>query len=109
MIKVRTRTVDIHFRMTPSEAKHLDTNVKKTGLNRSEYLRAIVEGKQIHEKPDNAFYDCMDQLRRIGVNLNQIAAKANVLGFVDQPQYEKEAAHLRQFMMTVKEKYLDTK
>lgn len=106
---MRTRTVDIHFRMTPSEAKRLDTNVKKTGLNRSEYLRAIVEGKQIHEKPDNAFYDCMDQLRRIGVNLNQIAAKANVLGFVDQPQYEKEAAHLRQFMMTVKEKYLDTK
>lgn len=109
VITMRTRTVDIHFRMTPSEARRLDANVKKTGMNRSEYLRTLVEGKQPCEKPDEAFYKMMGEMRAIGINLNQIAAKANVLGFVDQPRYEKEAARWRQFMLAVKEKFLEPK
>ena len=109
VITMRTRTVDIHFRMTPSEARRLDANVKKTGMNRSEYLRTLIEGKQPCEKPDEAFYEMMGEMRAIGINLNQIAAKANVLGFVDQPRYEKEAARWRQFMLAVKEKFLEPK
>ena len=51
----------------------------------------------------------MREMRAIGINLNQIAAKGNVLGFVDQPRYEKEAARWRQFMLAVKEKFLEPK
>ena len=103
---MRKRNVEILFRLTRREAQELDKKVKKSGLSREAFLRAMIEGYQLHEKPGSAFYETMRQMSAIGNNLNQIAAKANALGFVDQPLYEKEALKWRKFQTEVKEKFL---
>lgn len=103
---MRKRNVEILFRLTRREAQELDKKVKKSGLSREAFLRAMIEGYQLHEKPGPVFYETMRQMSAIGNNLNQIAAKANALGFVDQPRYEKEALKWRKFQTEVKEKFL---
>ena len=41
------------------------------------------------EKPDGRFYDAMQNLSAIGNNINQLAAKAHTLGFIDVPMLRK--------------------
>lgn len=103
---MRKRQIEILFRLTRHEAQELDKKVKKSGMNREAFLRAMIEGYQLHEKPDSEFYEAMRKLAAIGNNLNQVAAKANALGFVDHPLYEQEALRWRAFQVEIKEKFL---
>ena len=58
------------------------------------------------EKPDERFYDVMRELSAIGNNINQLAAKANTLGFVDAPQLKKEAERWHKFQADVERTFL---
>ena len=46
-------------------------------------IRLLIRGYEPREKPDERFYDAMRELSAIGNNINQLAIKANALGFVD--------------------------
>lgn len=58
------------------------------------------------EKPDESFYDVMRELSSIGNNINQLAVKANALGFVDAPQLKKEAERWHKFQADIERTYL---
>ena len=36
----------------------------------------------------------IDELEHIGINMNQLAAKAHTLGFVDEPEYRQNASRV---------------
>ncbi len=55
------------------------------------FLREMVRGYQLCEKPDPEFYKMMRELSAIGNRINQLAVKANALGFVDTPMLREEA------------------
>mgnify|MGYP003231346837 CR=1 FL=1 len=50
--------------------------------------------------------DVMRELSAIGNNINQLAAKANTLGFVDAPQLKKEAERWHKFQADVERTFL---
>ena len=56
---------------------------KKAGMNFTAFIRAAVTGAKIKEAPPADFYELIREVRKVGTNLNQLAAKANSLGFVD--------------------------
>lgn len=58
------------------------------------------------KSPDERFYDVMRELSAIGNNINQLAAKANTLGFVDAPQLKKEAERWHKFQADVERTFL---
>lgn len=66
----------------------------------------MVKGYRLCEKPDSEFYQIMRELSAIGNRINQLAVKANALGFVDTPMLNEEAKKWRQFQMDVRRKYL---
>lgn len=47
-----------------------------------------------------------DELSAIGNNINQLAVKANSLGFVDAPQLKKEAERWHKFQADVERTFL---
>ena len=63
---MRKRNVEIPFRLTRREAQELDKKVKKSGLSREAFLRSMIEGYQLHEKPGPEFYEVLRQLSAIG-------------------------------------------
>ena len=77
------------FPTTPSKklsGKLVSSNpVSYTHLCLSEagLIRLLIRGYEPKEKPDDRFYDVMRELSSIGNNINQLAAKANTLGFID--------------------------
>ena len=55
---------------------------------------------------NNEFYKIMRELSAIGNRINQLAAKANALGFVDAPMLSQEAKKWHEFQVDVRKKYL---
>lgn len=103
---MRSRKVQILFRLTDEEAEQLQELVRKSGRTREAFLREMVKGYRLCEKPDPEFYKIMRELSAIGNRINQLAAKANALGFVDTPMLDEEAKKWHQFQMDVRKKYL---
>lgn len=68
----RTRKITIRF--TPEEYQELHETIQATNLKLSEYIRKRVIGKKIIAKTD---IQCIAQIHKAGVNLNQIARIIN--------------------------------
>lgn len=58
------------------------------------------------EKPDGRFYEAMRQLSAIGNNINQLALKANALGFIDAPMLKDEALRWHTFQADIEVVFL---
>lgn len=103
---MRRRCIDKHFFFDKSEAQSLTRKAKKAGLTEAALVRSLVSGYEPKEKPDDRFYDVMRQLSAIGNSMNQIARKANALGFIDAPEYERQAQQLQQFQLEVRRHFI---
>ena len=75
-------------------------------MNKAEAQDLQKKAYEPREKPDERFYDVMRELSAIGNNINQLAAKANTLGFVDAPQLKKEAERWHKFQADVERTFL---
>ena len=103
---MRTRKIQKIFRFNEHEVACLKTSAERAGLDESTYIRFLIMGYDLREKPDERFYDVMNQMRAIGNNLNQIAHRANYQQYVDVYYYKREYEKWNKFMLEVKEKFL---
>ena len=100
------RNIEKHILMNKAEAQDLQKKAKRACLSEGGLIRLLLKGYEPREKPDERFYDVMRKLSAIGNNINQLAAKANALNFVDAPMLTEEAVKWRQFQMDIRKKYL---
>lgn len=103
---LRKRYIRKDIMLSEIENEKLISDCKKSKLSYGEYFRKLLMGEQIKEKPDYEFYEVMKQLSKIGVNLNQIAHKANITNDIDKDFYKREAQEWHKFAREVKKKYL---
>ena len=103
---MRKRNVQILFRLTEEEAEYLCSLAERAGHSRQALLQSMVMGYRLCEKPDPEFYKIMRELSAIGNRINQLAAKANALGFVDAPMLNEEARKWHEFQIDIRKKYL---
>lgn len=85
------------FWLSPQEAKKLKRKAKLCGITETTVIRIFLHGFEPREKPDAIFYYTMRELSAIGNNINQLAVKANALGFVDMPMLKSEAMRCTNF------------
>lgn len=100
------RTIEKHILMTRTEAQDLQKKAKKACLSEAGLIRLLLKGYEPREKPDGKFYDAMRELSAIGNNVNQLAAKANALGFVDAPMLKREAECWHKFQADIERTFL---
>ena len=105
-MRMSKRTIEKHILMTRAEAQDLQKKAKKACLSEAGLIRLLLKGYEPREKPDADFYETMKELSAIGNNINQLAVKANSLGFVDAPQLKKEAERWHKFQADMERIYL---
>jgi uncharacterized protein (DUF1778 family) len=71
------RTAQIHVLLTEAERERIRTWASETNLTVSDFMRRRALGRPILPRVDG---EARRQLRRIGVNLNQLARVANMAG-----------------------------
>ncbi len=103
---MRKRNVQILFRLNKEEAQDLKKKVKKSGLSQETFLRQTVKGCVIQENPTEELKNVLHSLSSIGNSLNQLAAKANALGFIDAPMLRQEADKCSKLRLSMREKFL---
>lgn len=103
---MRKRNIQKIVRFSRDEAQDLQKKAKKACLSEAGLVRLLLRGYEPREKPDERFYDVMRELSSIGNNINQLAVKANALGFVDAPQLKKEAERWHKFQADIERTYL---
>lgn len=103
---MRKRNIQKIVRFSRDEAQDLQKKAKKACLSEAGLIRLLLRGYEPREKPAERFYDVMRELSSIGNNINQLAVKANALGFVDAPQLKKEAERWHKFQADIERTYL---
>lgn len=104
---LRTRDIKKQVWLNEKEQKTLKQNAKKAGLNESAYIRNLIMGYKPKEQPTEKMYEIIKQLKLVGINLNQIARKANALDIIDAPFYRKVYAKWNKLAEDIKKEFLD--
>ena len=100
------RNKQIHLRLSNIEMEMLKQKAKQTCLTQSALIRAFIQGFSPKEKPDNRFYEAMRQLSGIANNINQLAAKAHSIGFIDAQKLDEEVVRWHQFQADIERECL---
>ena len=99
-------TIQKHFRFSQEDAENLRIKSQKACLSESQLVRMLLRGYHPKEKPDDRFYEAMRQLSGIANNINQLAAKAHSLGFVDAQKLNDEVIRWHQFQADIERQFL---
>jgi len=95
------RNIKITFRLNESENNKLKSRIKKSGLSQEAYMRHLISGYIPADLPPPDYRAMMNELRAIGVNMNQIAQKAHILNVIDARRYDEAFDMLRQCLVEI--------
>lgn len=98
---MNNRNYEIKVRLTQAEMVHLNRLVNGSKLSREAYLRQLISGVVPQDAPPPDYFSMMQQLYRIGNNLNQIALKAHALGGIDARHYDEAVQEFREAVRTI--------
>ncbi|QQA45109.1 plasmid mobilization protein [Pelagovum pacificum] len=71
------RTEQVNIRLSPAELSLLQQKADAGGLSLTAFVRAAAERKPVRVAATSDDFELRQELRRIGVNLNQIAKALN--------------------------------
>ncbi len=100
------RTIRKQVWLNRKEACQLQKKAKKACLTESALMRMLISGYEPKQQPDESFYDFTRKLNALGNSLNQIAAKAHSLGYIDEVKYEEEIRRLHTLQADLEEAIL---
>ena len=92
---MRKRNCRVVVYFSKDELDALTKKVRKSHLSREGFIRAALADKEIKDGPTADVPVLIQEVRRVGSNLNQILKQANSIGLLDVPQLRKDVAALR--------------
>ena len=95
---MRKRNNPVQIYLDDAELKRLDEWSAAANMSRSNYIRQLIAGFQPVEFPPVEYKKVIDELQHIGINMNQLATKAHSLGFIDEPEYRRNANRVWQIV-----------
>ena len=69
---------EICLRLDEEEKERLERDAKRCGLTRNAYLRRLIAGSAVRERPSEEIKLLRDEIHQIGNNINQIARSVNM-------------------------------
>lgn len=94
------------FWLSSEDNAELKHKSELAGISESAVISLLIRSCEPREKPDARFYNTMRELSAIGNNINQLAVKANALGFIDVPMLKEEALRWHKFQADIEAVFL---
>ena len=86
---MRKRNHIIPLHLNKKELAHLEAQVKISGLAREEFLRSLILGAQLREKPCPHHPELLRKISGLCNNANQLARVANTYGRAGQKSIDE--------------------
>mgnify|MGYP003411972440 CR=1 FL=1 len=90
----RKRKHRVPVRLDDDEYKKLCEWSTAANRTMNDYIRELLSDSQPIAFPPIEYQEVLRELRKIGINLNQLASKAHTLGFVDEREYRTDSDRL---------------
>ena len=103
---MRKRVVKFQTWLSREEKDILRKKACLVGMSESSLIRCWIKDIHPKEKPPPEFYNLINELRRIGINLNQIAHVANATHHINNYKYDINAEEINKIIKNIKETYL---
>ena len=100
------RTHLIKAYLNDSEYQRFRHIAVATNSANSDLVRRLLQTSVFVEFPPVEYREIIDQLEHIGINLNQLARVAHSLGFIDEPEYRKNANEVWRMVARLAQIYL---
>ena len=71
---------EICLRLDEGEKERLERDAKRCGLTRNAYLRRLIAGSTVRERPNEEIKLLRTEIHQIGNNINQFTKMANACG-----------------------------
>ena len=94
------------FWLTKDEADDLRHKAESTCLTEAGLIRLLLRGYSPKERPDDRFYEAMNQLSAISRGIDQLAKKANALNFIDTPILYREVEQWQRFRADIERHFI---
>ena len=101
----RKRTHLVKVYLNDAEYEKLCRDAEMFKRDKSKYLRLLIEWVAPVAPPSVEVKEFTRELRRLGVSMNQIAARANSLGFVDDLEYRHYADEVMKVLGAIQQEY----
>lgn len=108
-MNTKKRPISKRFECNEYEAELLAIKARQCNLREAQLIRELITGFAPTEAPGKEFYDAINEIHRIGVNINQIAAVANGTGVIDPDWLTVLVERLERQMVEIKEIVLKAK
>ena len=92
---MRKRNCRVVVYFSKDELDALTKKIRKSRLSREGFIRAAVANQEVKDGPTADVPALIQEVRRVGSNLNQILKRANSIGLLDVPQLRKDLTDLR--------------
>ena len=92
---MRKRNCRVVVYFSKDELDALTKKIRKSRLSREGFIRAAVANQEVKAGPTSDVPMLIQEVRRVGSNLNQILKRANSIGLLDVPQLRKDLTDLR--------------
>ena len=83
-----TKKYEICLRLNEAERQKLEQDTTLSGLSKTDYIRSLIVGAEIKPRRPAELRELYLAVNRIGVNINQIARKANA-GFATRSDMQE--------------------
>ncbi len=103
---MRRRTVKKNFWLSHVEDRQLKDLSSLLNLSEADTFRKLLYETYVKANPPKEFYDAIDKINKIGVNINQLTKIANSTNKIYVYDLNKQFNELNSLVETIKEKYL---
>ena len=102
---MRNRNIKKQFWINENEEKLLQQKSIKAGLSEAEFLRCLIRGTKLKEKPSKELNEFLKQITGIANNINQIARAVNYTRNIYADEIEKIKKSLSNFIYNFEKEF----
>ena len=93
---MKQRKEKVTVRLTRSEKEHLEKQAWLAGMGMEPFIRGLIAGSHLRERPPEYWRGLIQQLSAIGNNINQIAHNSNITQNASNAELEETLALMRE-------------
>ena len=103
---MRRKTIKKNFWFSYDEDKQLKYLSSILNLSESNTIRKLLYETQVKECPPKEFYEAIDKINKIGININQLARIANSTGSIYEDKLNQQFEELERLKNNIYKKYI---
>ena len=101
---MRNRNIKKSIYLNYDEEKKLKEKCNELNISESEFFRDCISNKEVDYKLRKEILDLIYEIRKIGVNINQLTKIANQSGYISENKYSNNYKELLRIIDYIKEK-----